>query len=75
MNTWGQWQTEKYLAKLEEGLDHLGLNPSIGRKCDEVRAGLHRFELGIHVAFYLVQTGGILVVRILHQQMLPSKNF
>jgi plasmid stabilization system protein ParE len=36
---------------------------------------LRRFEIGSHVVFYLVETGGILVVRVLHQQMLPSKNF
>jgi toxin ParE1/3/4 len=75
ISTWGWRQTEQYLAKLEECFDLLGNNPAIGRNCDGIRAGLRRFEIGSHVVFYLVEAGGILVVRVLHQQMLPSKNF
>ena len=75
MSTWGSRQTGRYLAKLEKGIDLLATTPSAGRKCDQVRAGLHRFEIESHVVFYLIETGGILVVRILHQQMLPSDNF
>jgi toxin ParE1/3/4 len=75
MGSWGWRQTERYLTKLEEGLDLLGNNTAIGRSCDGIRAGLRRFEIGSHVVFYLVESGGILVVRVLHHQMLPSKNF
>ena len=34
---------------------------------------MRRFEVGKYVIFYLPQPDGILVVRILHQQMIPSK--
>jgi toxin ParE1/3/4 len=74
MSAWGWRQTDEYVGRLEDGIDLLGTNPAIGRKCDEIRAGLRRFEIGSHVVFYLVEAGGILVVRILHQQMLPAKN-
>ena len=72
-STWGWRQTNQYLAKLEDGFDLLAQNPSIGRSCDSIRAGLRRFEIGRHVVFYLPESDGVLVVRVLHQQMLPNK--
>lgn len=71
-STWGWRQTNQYLAKLEDGFDLLAQNPSIGRSCDSIRAGLRRFEIGRHVVFYLPESDGVLVVRVLHQQMLPN---
>jgi toxin ParE1/3/4 len=69
---WGWQQSNRYVAKLEDGFDLLAGNPSIGRSCDSIRAGLRRFEIGRHVVFYLPGPGGVLVVRVLHQQMLPT---
>jgi toxin ParE1/3/4 len=60
MNTWGWRQAELYLARLEECFDLSGNNPAIGRNCDGIRAALRRFEIGSHVVFYLVETGGFL---------------
>jgi toxin ParE1/3/4 len=74
LDAWGSRQAERHLVRLEEGIDLLGTNPSMGRECDQVRAGLRRLEIGSHVVLYLIATGGILVVRILHQQMLPAEN-
>ncbi len=45
----------------------------MGRPCDEVSPCLHRHEHGKHVVFYRLKPGGIRVVRVLHQQMLPIK--
>jgi toxin ParE1/3/4 len=45
----------------------------MGRGCDSVSIGLRRIEHGKHVVFYRVVTGGILIVRVLHQQMIPGK--
>ncbi len=71
--TWGWRQTNIYLAKLEDGFNLLAQNPAIGRSCDSIRLGLHRFEIGKHVVFYIVESDSLLIVRILHQQMIPSK--
>ncbi len=70
-STWGWRQTDQYLAKLEDGFDLLARNPSIGRSCNSLRAGLRRFEIGSHVVFYLPEADCVLVVRVLHQRMLP----
>lgn len=73
--SWGWRQTSQYLAKLEECFEMLARNPSIGRPCDSIREGLRRFETGRHVVFYVSETTGILVVRVLHEQMLPVNYF
>jgi toxin ParE1/3/4 len=72
-NAWGWRQTDRYLDQLEESIDLLTRHPSIGRPCDSIDAGLHRFEVGKHVVFYRINPGRIRVVRVLHQQMLPTK--
>ena len=46
----------------------------MGRTCDSVNIGLRRFEHGKHVVFYRIATGGILIVRVLHQAMIPAKS-
>jgi toxin ParE1/3/4 len=71
--TWGWRQTDQYLAQLEDGFNLLVRNPSIGRSCDSIRPGLHRFEIGKHVVFYIPEPDGVEVVRVLHQRMVPAK--
>ncbi|MGO8932833.1 MAG: type II toxin-antitoxin system RelE/ParE family toxin [Terracidiphilus sp.] len=74
MRAWGEAQTARYLEDLRRCAMMLARNPKIGRSCDWIRPGLHRFEQGRHVVFYREVKGGILVVRILHQSMLPDKH-
>lgn len=73
MKTWGRAQTKRYSQGLRECFQMLANNPSIGRKCEFIRPGLHRFEHGKHVVFYLVESDEIFIVRLLHQQMIPNK--
>ena len=73
--SWGWRQTAQYLAKLEESFAMLAQNPSVGRSCESIRKGLRRFETGKHVVFYTPDPTGILVVRVLHEQMLPMNYF
>lgn len=73
MKTWGLAQTIRYRHGLQDCIQLLAKTPSIGRKCDSVRPGLRRFEHGKHVVFYLAKPDQILIARILHQQMIPTK--
>jgi toxin ParE1/3/4 len=73
-NVWGWRQVDLYLAKLEESFQLLAQNPSIGRSCDAILAGLQRFEVGKHVVFYRTEPRGIRILRVLHQQMVPAKS-
>jgi len=72
LKAWGWRQSGQYLAKLEDSFSLLADHPSIGRPSDSIRAGLRRFETGRHVVFYLPDSDGILIVRVLHQQVLPG---
>jgi toxin ParE1/3/4 len=73
IRTWGTNQADEYLARIEDGLNLLAKNPAVGRACEAFPPGLHRFELEKHVVFYLCEPDGILVVRILHQSMVPDR--
>ena len=66
----------KRLAKLAPRPPERSCNP--GYHCDattkrkamsEVRAGYHKYRAGSHFLFYRVTSGGVEVVRILHERM------
>jgi plasmid stabilization system protein ParE len=37
-----------------------------------LKSCLRRFEIGKHIVFYIPEPGGALIVRVLHQQMVPA---
>jgi toxin ParE1/3/4 len=74
LQTWSEKQAIRYIDNLENCCQRLAENPKLGRPCDYVRPGLRRLEHGRHVIFYRIETGGILVSRILHRRMLPKKH-
>ena len=71
LRAWGKAQASRYLDDLEGCCEMLANNPDLGRRCEEIRPGLRRLEHGRHVIFYRRARTGILVVRVLHQRMLP----
>jgi toxin ParE1/3/4 len=73
LRTWGKAQTIRYLTELEVCCQTLVDNPALGRSRDHIRPGLRRVEHGSHVGFYRQQRAGVLISRILHQRMLPTK--
>jgi toxin ParE1/3/4 len=71
--TWGIEQCARYLDQLEHCCQRLADNPKLGRAYDQVRQGYRRFEQGRHVVFFRqLDEEIILVVRILHDRMLPD---
>ncbi|MDR3773164.1 MAG: type II toxin-antitoxin system RelE/ParE family toxin [Terracidiphilus sp.] len=70
---WGAGQAVRFIQSLQACFQTLAQSPGMGRACYEVSPGLHRHEHGKHVVYYLLNPGGIRVVRVLHQQMLPIK--
>ena len=73
LRTWGEAQAGRYINGIEACCGLLAGNPGLGRACDNIRPGLRRMEHGKHVVFYRQETGGILVVRLLHRSMLPDR--
>jgi toxin ParE1/3/4 len=72
LDQWGADQAIRYLDSLERCFELIASNPLIGRKCDLLRKGYRRAEHEKHVILYRSDKTGILIVRILHQQILPE---
>jgi len=72
MKTWGRAQTVRYRQELQNCFQLLADHPSLGRSCDSIHPGMRRLEVGKHVVFYLPEPDGLLIVRVLHQQMVPA---
>lgn len=71
---WGQNQAIKYVGDLQASFEILSSDPGLGRACNAIRVGLQRHEHGKHVVYYRMKPGGIRIVRVLHQQMIPAKS-
>ena len=71
---WGLAQCGRYLDQLEACLERLAESPGQGRPCPDLGLEYFRFEHGRHVVFYRRLEGGIRVVRILHERMLPARH-
>jgi toxin ParE1/3/4 len=70
---WGADQAVHYAHDLQACFQTLADNSGIGRACDAISSELRRHEHGKHVVFYRFKLGGIRIVRVLHQQMVPVK--
>jgi toxin ParE1/3/4 len=74
LHKWGEAHTIRYISELEVCCQMLAENPALGRRCDDIRRGLRRYEHGKHVLFFREMPRGILIARILHQRMLPERH-
>lgn len=72
LDHWGVDQAIRYLHSLETCFELLITQPEIGHKCDRLRKGYRRIEHEKHVIFYRIDKTDILIVRILHQRVLPE---
>ena len=66
---WGLDQAETYTRQLWKNIQAVAQRPSLGRECDEVRAGYRQYPSSSHVLFYRLTHAGIDIVRILHERM------
>lgn len=72
----GELQTDKYLAGLEETLQLLADNPKLGcgYTSGKTKTDYHYHRYVSHVIYYRQREQDIFVVRILHKKMLPEKH-
>jgi toxin ParE1/3/4 len=71
--TWGEEQTRRYVKDLRECIERLSETPMLGR-VDTTWESCRRIEQGKHVVFYRAEDDGILILRVLHQRMLPDRH-
>jgi len=66
---WGLAQAEKYILGLHETFRMLAEFPELGRDVDEIRPGYRKIETASHSIFYRKTENGVLIMRVLHQNM------
>jgi len=62
-------QARHYRDELKDCLDQLAGNPGLGRRAEQLSAGLRRHEFRSHIIFYRAVDAGILILRVLHYRM------
>lgn len=67
---WGEDQAADYLNGLEALCSALAKLPKLGRPAGDYR----RFRYERHVLFYRVERSRIVIVRILHERMVPARH-
>ena len=68
-DVWGREQRNKYLAELDECFHTLAAKPNMGRTCDDISKGYHKYHIGRHLIFYRHADKDIEIIRILHDRM------
>lgn len=67
---WGLVQRNIYIKQFDEAFHLLAESPTIGKNCDYIKDGYHKFPQGSHIIFYKFSPARPLqIIRILHKQM------
>lgn len=66
---WGRRNADRYVRDLTATMEKIARDPLIGAAADDLRPGYRRHVFGSHVIFYVRGKDGVVVARILHQQM------
>jgi toxin ParE1/3/4 len=76
LSLFGLHQTDRYVAGLHEVLNSLAEFPDLGASFLHERSSrsYRHHPYGSHVIYYRRRATDILIVRILHAKMLPSKH-
>jgi len=69
LQIFGEARADAYFLGLRDCLHVLADNPRLGRPAELMPAELLRHEHGRHIVFYLMEAGGIFIVRVLHRGM------
>lgn len=48
---WGEDQRNRYLSKLDDGIQTLAKHPLTGPSCDEILSGYRKYYVGKHLIF------------------------
>lgn len=71
---WGLTQANRYTDEITAAFAALAEQPQIAGRCDHIRKGYRRFKVGRHTIYFRRAVYGIVVIRILHDLMLPARH-
>jgi toxin ParE1/3/4 len=66
--TWGKDAALKYIDTLQDLLGQLADCPKMGASRNDLAEGLRSFQYQSHVVYYLEESAGIVVARVLHER-------
>ena len=66
---WSEDQAEQYIRQVWSAVEAVAADPRKARKCDDIRPGYRRYEVGSHILFVRIIENRLEVIRILHQRM------
>ena len=70
----GKAQRLKYIKGLRQKAQQLADKPNLGRSRHELFEGLKSASYVSHMVYYVEQSGGIVIIRILHKRMEPQRH-
>jgi toxin ParE1/3/4 len=73
VRVWSIEQAISYVSDLRAACKQLIRTPRIGRDRRKIRTGLRSLDHAKHIVYYLIEGDRILVVRILHERMKPTR--
>ena len=73
-DNWGDAQADRYLDELDGGLQQCGVEPERGKDRESVRPGYWSRRARKHVVFYTFSDTVVLIQRVLHGSMDPSRH-
>ena len=73
--TWGAAQKKKYLGQIKQTLAVLAEAPGLGTLREDIAEGLRSHVVGRHIVFYREAGAELVIARVLHQRMEPSRRF
>ncbi len=74
LDHWGAVQKRTYLDLIKQALRTVRDMPGLGAARDDIAQGLRCHAVGRHVIFYREIESDLVVVRILHQSMDPTRH-
>jgi toxin ParE1/3/4 len=66
---------DTFIQRIDSNLKNLSRFPFIGRERANLAAGLRSLVVGLHLVFYVVEAGQIVVVRIIDGRMDVEEEF
>lgn len=72
LEQWGIGQADSYTDHFFTTFEELAMSSKMAISCDQIRVGYRFCREGKHVIYFKLTDYGIAIVRILHEQMLPS---
>jgi toxin ParE1/3/4 len=71
----GELQADTYLLGIEEKITDLAASPELAFSVNDIRVGYRRAFFQKHAIYFKEEKRGILIVRVLHQQMRANLHF